>query len=136
MLTIGQIAKAANVNVETVRYYQRRGLLREPTKPLNGQRRYDDADVRCLRFIKRAQALGFRLDEIEHLLRLEGTDCCHDMHELAIDKLSLIEAKIADLLNMRQALTRLVQQCEHGEHQGACPIIQSLALGLDVDMLK
>lgn len=126
MLTIGQVAKAANVNVETIRYYQRRGLLREPEKPLNGQRRYSDEDVDRLCFIKRAQVLGFTLDEIENLLRLEGSDCCQDTHALAVGKLALIDAKIADLANMRKALAGLVTQCEIGNQQGSCPIIQSL----------
>lgn len=126
MLTIGQVAKAANVNVETVRYYQRRGLLREPEKPMNGQRRYSDSDVSRLRFIRRAQVLGFTLEEIENLLRLEGADCCGDTHDLALHKLALIDTKIADLTNMRKALTGLVQQCERGKLQGDCPIIQSL----------
>lgn len=126
MLTIGQMAKAANVNVETVRYYQRRGLLREPEKPINGQRRYSDEDVSRLRFIRRAQILGFTLEEIDHLLRLDGADCCSDTHDLATHKLALIDAKIADLTNMRNALTGLVQQCEQGKLQGDCPIMQSL----------
>lgn len=127
MLTIGEVAKAAQVNVETVRYYQRRGLLRVPDKPLNGQRRYADEDVSRLKFIRRAQALGFTLEEIENLLRLDGADCCNDTHRLALHKLGMIEAKIADLASMRQVLINLVQQCELGNLQGSCPIIQSLA---------
>lgn len=126
MLTIGQVAKAASVNVETVRYYQRRGLLREPEKPLNGQRHYSIEDVTRLRFIKRAQALGFTLEEIENLLRLEGANCCHDTHELAVDKLAVIEAKINDLTRMRKTLSALVRQCEIGNQEGSCPIILSL----------
>jgi MerR family transcriptional regulator, mercuric resistance operon regulatory protein len=126
MLTIGQVAKAAGVNVETVRYYQRRGLLREPDKPLNSQRRYAEDDVNRLRFIKRAQVLGFMLEEIVMLLNLEGADCCHETHDLAVHKLALIDAKIADLTNMRTALVGLVKQCESGNQQGNCPIIQSL----------
>lgn len=126
MLTIGQVAKAAGVNVETVRYYQRRGLLREPEKPLNGQRRYMDADVSRLQFIRRAQVLGFTLEEIENLLCLEGADCCSDTHELAVRKLILIDAKIADLTKMRKALAGLVHECEQGNLQGGCPIIHSL----------
>lgn len=129
MLTIGQVAKAAGVNVETVRYYQRRSLLREPAKPLNGQRRYSGDDVNRLRFIKRAQVLGFTLEEIVILLSLEGADCCLDTHDLAVHKLSLIDAKIADLTNMRKALIALVRQCEIGNQQGNCPIIRSLLQG-------
>ena len=126
MLTIGQVAKAANVNVETVRYYQRRGLLREPEKPLNGQRQYSRQDVDRLCFIRRAQALGFTLEEIENLLQLEGGGRCSDTHDLAVHKLALIDAKIADLTNMRKALGELALQCERGNQQGNCPIIQSL----------
>lgn len=129
MLTIGRVATAAGVNVETVRYYQRRGLLREPDKPLNGQRRYSEDDVSRLSFIKRAQVLGFTLEEIVILLSLEGADCCHDTHELAVHKLSMIDAKIADLTNMRRALVGLVRQCEIGNQQGNCPIIRSLLPG-------
>jgi MerR family mercuric resistance operon transcriptional regulator len=128
-LTIGQVAKAANVNVETIRYYQRRGLLREPEKPLNGQRRYSNEDVDQLCFIKRAQVLGFTLEEIENLLRLEGADCCQDTHALAVHKLALIDAKISDLINMRKALAGLATHCEMGNRQGNCPIIQSLLQG-------
>lgn len=129
MLSIGQVAKAADVNVETVRYYQRRGLLREPEKPLNGQRRYGSGDVDRLRFIRRAQVLGFTLEEIENLLRLDGADCCGNTHDLAVHKLALIDAKIADLTNMRRALTGLVHQCEVGDQHGKCPIIEALVQG-------
>lgn len=129
MLTIGQLAKAGGVNVETVRYYQRRGLLREPGKPTTGQRRYSGNDVSRLRFIKRAQVLGFSLDEVGTLLSLEGADCCHETHDLATRKLVLIDAKIGDLANMRKALVRLVEQCEMGNQEGDCPIIQTLLEG-------
>jgi MerR family mercuric resistance operon transcriptional regulator len=127
MLTISQVAKGANVNVETVRYYQRRGLLPEPKKPLGGHRRYFEQDVSRLQFIKRAQVLGFTLDEIENLLRLDGADCCADTHDLAVRKLALIDEKMARLAAMRQALSGLVRQCEIGNHGQGCPIIQSLA---------
>ena len=125
-LSIGQVAKAANVNVETIRYYQRRGLLTEPAKPLGGHRRYSDQEVNKLRFIKRAQVLGFTLEEIENLLRLDGANSCSDTHELAMHKLKLIETKMADLAAMRDVLTGLVTQCEIGNHQGECPSIHAL----------
>lgn len=126
MLTIGQVAKAANVNVETIRYYQRRGLLPEPVKPLGGHRRYSDEDVTRLKFIKRAQVLGFTLEEIENLLRLEEAICCRETHNLAAHKLAVIDDKIADLLKMREVLSGLMNQCEAGNQEGDCPIIQSL----------
>ena len=129
MLTISQVAKAANVNVETVRYYQRRGLLPEPTKPLGGHRRYSVEDVHRLQFVKRAQVLGFTLDEIENLLHLDDADCCADTHDLAMRKLALIDEKMTSLAAMRQALSGLVQQCESGVHTRDCPIIEALAQG-------
>lgn len=127
MLTIGQVAQAASVSVETIRYYQRRGLLAEPHKPVGGHRRYAGDYVNRLQFIKRAQLLGFSLEEIESLLRLDGANCCTDTRLLATHKLALIDAKIADLNNMRIALAELAQQCEAGGDQGSCPIIRSLA---------
>ena len=134
LLSIGQVAKDAEVNVETIRYYQRRGLLTEPPKPLGGHRRYSRQDVNRLRFIKRAQVLGFTLQEIENLLRLDGANCCADTHNLAAHKLELIEAKMADLAAMRAALAGLVQQCEIGDKHGECPIINAL-LGGDISLL-
>lgn len=125
-LSIGQVAKAADVNVETIRYYQRRGLLTKPIKPLGGHRRYSAGHVNALRFIKRAQLLGFTLEEIENLLRLDGANSCSDTHDLAMYKLGIIEAKMADLAAMRDVLTGLVRQCERGSSQGGCPIIQAL----------
>lgn len=86
-------------------------------------------DVHRLSFIKRAQVLGFTLEEIGNLLQLEGADCCGDTHDLAVRKLTLIDAKIADLTSMRKALADLVLQCELGNQQGSCPIIQSLLPG-------
>jgi MerR family mercuric resistance operon transcriptional regulator len=125
-LSIGQVAKDAEVNVETVRYYQRRGLLAEPPKPVGGHRRYSSQVVKRLRFIKRAQVLGFTLEEIENLLRLDGANTCADTRSLAAHKLDVIEAKIADLAAMQSVLAGLVQQCEIGEKRGECPIINAL----------
>lgn len=125
-LTIGQVAQAAGVNVETIRYYQRRGLLCEPDKPLGGHRRYSDTEVSRVRFIKRAQVLGFTLEEIDHLLHLEGADCCANTRALASHKLALIDAKLMDLTAMRKALSGLVKQCDRGNQRGECPIIHAL----------
>jgi MerR family mercuric resistance operon transcriptional regulator len=125
-LTIGKLAAAAGVNIETIRYYQRRGLLEEPSKPLGGQRRYPPAMVQRVRFIKRAQALGFTLAEVGGLLRLNATCACADTRELAARKLALIEQKMADLAVMRQALGDLVAQCDAGKGGAVCPIIDVL----------
>ena len=114
MFTISQIAKAANVSVETVRYYQRRRILLEPEKPLGGHRRYSAKDVERLQFIKRAQNLGFSLDEVENLLGLEGINSCAETHDLAVRKLAIIQEKMADLASIHAALSDLVNQCEIG----------------------
>ena len=127
-VTIGRLAKAAGVNVETIRYYQRRGLMTEPDKPINGQRRYAVDAVRRVRFIKRAQALGFTLEEIGGLLELDEAHACAETRELAAHKLEVIEGKLADLKAMRNALTSLLRECDTGSAEGACPIIHALAV--------
>ena len=92
-LTIGGLAKAANVNVETIRYYQRRGLLSEPKRPLGGIRRYGSADIDRLTFVKTAQQLGFSLDEVGDLLRLEDGTHCQEASALAEHKLKDVREK-------------------------------------------
>lgn len=125
-LTIGQLAKAAAVNVETIRYYQRRGLLEEPPRPLGGQRHYSAEQIKRVRFIKRAQALGFTLSEIGTLLALDAARVCHDTRALATHKLASIEQKIADLAIMQRVLNDLVRQCDSGDGGAECPIIDAL----------
>ena len=125
-LTIGRIAKLARVNVETIRYYQRRGLLAEPDKPHMGYRRYPADIVKHIRFIKRAQALGFTLEEIAELLRLEEASSCAETRALATHKMELIDRKLTGLTAMREALAGLVQQCDAGQPAKGCPIIQVL----------
>lgn len=127
MLTIGMLAKRANVNVETIRYYQRRDLLEEPTKPAAGFRRYSSAIVKRVRFIKRAQLLGFTLDEVAGLLALDETKACMETRGLAAHKLEVIEEKIADLAKMKKALSRLIRACDASSSGAPCPIIHILA---------
>ncbi|WP_366918938.1 Hg(II)-responsive transcriptional regulator [Burkholderia aenigmatica] len=126
-LTIGKLADAAGVNIETIRYYQRRGLLDEPPKPPGGHRRYAPEQAKRVRFIKRAQALGFTLDEVGALLTLDAACACGETRALAVRKLGLIEQKMADLAVMRQALGGLVQQCDAGDGGASCPIIVSFS---------
>ena len=126
-LTIGRLADEAGVNVETIRYYQRRGLMTTPAKPTGGQRRYDSDALRRVRFIKRAQVLGFTLDDVGSLLALDEARACAETRKLAAHKLQLIEEKLADLKAMRKVLTALVAQCEAGATMGDCPIIHALA---------
>jgi MerR family mercuric resistance operon transcriptional regulator len=126
-LTIGQLAQAAAVNVETVRYYQRRGLLTEPPKPLRGHRRYPSDAVKRLRFIKRAQNLGFTLDEVRGLLTLEDGQSCRETRVLAEKKLAVIENRLTDLARMRKLLRALIAECESGKRPRSCPIIATLS---------
>ena len=125
-LTIGRVATLGGVNVETIRYYQRRGLLAEPDKPHMGYRRYPADIVKRIRFIKRAQALGFTLEEIAELLRLEEARACAETRALAAHKMELIDRKLTGLSAMRKALACLVQQCDRKQPAKGCPIIQVL----------
>ncbi|MGH8724120.1 MAG: MerR family transcriptional regulator [Burkholderiales bacterium] len=125
-LTIGAIAKAADVNVETIRYYQRLGLVEEPAKPLGGVRRYADATIARVRFIKRAQAIGFTLEEIAGLLKLAEAPDCRGARSLAAHKLELVETRLKDLQRIRRGLQLLIAQCDAGRAR-SCPIIDSLA---------
>ena len=125
-LKIGSLASAADVGIETIRYYQRRRLLGQPSRPLRGQRIYPPEYVERVRFIKRAQALGFSLDEIAALLRLDSGTGHARAHALASKRLAEIEAKIADLTVMRETLADLVHRCEHTHGKVACPIIATL----------
>ena len=128
-LTIGRLAVSAGVNVETIRYYQRRGLLHEPQKPFGGYRHYPAHIVERVRFIKRAQALGFTLEEVAGLLKLNDVSRCANTRELGAHKIALIERKLADLAAMRDALSALVHQCDRGEGETSCPIIRALEQG-------
>ncbi len=125
-MTIGGLAKACRVGVETVRYYQRRGLLDEPRRPARSVRRYGGAAVRRLRFIRHAQALGFTLDEIGTLLVLEDTPDCARARRLAAARLAEVEAKIADLERVRSTLRALVRACAAGRDPRSCPIVDAL----------
>ena len=124
-LTIGKLAECAGVNVETIRYYQRRGLLDEPKKPLGGYRHYAVGTVKRVRFIKRAQALGFTLEEVAGILRIDAASACAETRELAARKLELIEEKLSQLTAMRKGLAALVSECDKGGTR-PCPIIQML----------
>jgi len=125
-LTIGTFAKASGVNVETIRFYQRKGLLPEPDKPYGGIRRYGAADVARLRFVKSAQRLGFSLDEIAELLRLEDGAHCEEASTLAERKLKDVREKLADLAGMEAVLSGLVRACHARKGKVSCPLIASL----------
>lgn len=125
-LTIGRLAERAGVGVETVRFYQREGLVAVPRRPPGGQRRYPAEVARRIAFIKRAQRLGFSLEEVRSLLQLEEGRDCGAARTLAMGKLEAIEARMADLGRMRRALAALVAECGSGRGRRRCPIIDSL----------
>lgn len=122
-LTIGKLAAAGNVGVETVRFYQRRGLLATPRR-LDGIRRYGPADVSRLRFIRQAQAAGFTLEEIRQLLALDSGEDRAAVRLLATKRLAELEARMAELQEARLSLQRLVSECAVGK-TGPCPILKS-----------
>ena len=120
-MTISALARSSGVGVETVRYYQRRGLLATPERG-EGIRRYDAADARWLGFIRGAQRAGFTLEQIGELLHLDaGLDRAR-ARELASERIAALDAKIAEMQAARAALERLARQC-HASDEGPCPII-------------
>lgn len=125
-MTIGQVAAQAEVHVETIRYYQRLKLVSEPMRPPGGIRHYDGKTVARLRFIKRAQQLGFTLDEVRNLLALDDGRSCRETRALAEKKLGAIEDRMADLRRMRKLLKALIAECDAGKRPRACPIIATL----------
>lgn len=125
-LTIGHLARRAGVGIETVRYYQGRGLLPVPDGD-GGYRRYPIALVDRIRFIKRAQELGFSLNEIASLLALEDGENRAAVRAITSERLHQIEAKLKDLKRMRTTLHHLLDACEHGRRSLPCPIIETLA---------
>lgn len=125
-LTIGKLAVAAEVNVETIRYYQHLGLIQEPRKPLQGFRQYPLDDIARVRFIRRAQQVGFTLKEIRELLDL-GDAHCQEVQQLARLKIKNIEERLQDLQSMRNALIDLLSQCEAtGAKDIHCFLIETL----------
>ena len=125
VLTIGNLARAAEVNVETVRYYQRLGLIQEPPRPREGYRRYPAQTVERIRFIKRAQRLGFSLKEIAELLELEDGHCM-DMRIRAERKRARIDQQIGDLEKLRDTLDELIESCGADSDASRCPIVENL----------
>lgn len=122
--TIGSLAKAAGVGVETVRYYQRRGLLPEPARPPGEVRRYGDEEVKRLKFIRSAQAAGFTLNEIGELIALDASDDRARARELAQARVAAIDEKIAELQEARDALAGLATACAK-KRGGPCPILRA-----------
>jgi MerR family mercuric resistance operon transcriptional regulator len=125
-LTIGVLAESAGVNVETIRFYQRKRLVQEPDRSPGGIRRYGEAELARVRFIKSAQRLGFSLDEVADLLALEDGSHCAAAREQAERKLADVRAKLADLERIEAVLSGLVQRCGTRRGQVRCPLIAAL----------
>jgi DNA-binding transcriptional MerR regulator len=127
------VASQARVNPQTLRYYERRGLLPEPERSATGYRAYDCEAVRIVRFIKRAQDLGFSLDDVEALLHLAegGPDSCDAARSLATDKIIDLDRRIAELQAIRAGLARLVETCEQPLGRRHCPILADISRDSD-----
>jgi MerR family mercuric resistance operon transcriptional regulator len=124
--TISGLAHEAGVNVETIRFYQRRGLLDEPDKPLGSIRRYGRTEVARVLFIKAAQRIGFTLDEIAQLLQLEDGTHCSEARAIAELKLADVRQRLQDLQRIEAALAQLVDRCASRRGQVSCPLIAAL----------
>jgi MerR family transcriptional regulator, mercuric resistance operon regulatory protein len=124
--TIARLAEAAGVHVETIRYYQRLGLIPEPPRPAGGIRRYTEGDAERLRFIKRAQAMGFTLAEIPNLMRLRTRLSCRATRELAATKLQIVDSRIRELRHLRKELAELIAACDANAEGMKCPVIERL----------
>lgn len=125
-LSVGAFAAAAGVNVETIRFYQRKGLLAAPARPYGQIRRYGEADVARVKFVKSAQRLGFTLDEVAGLLKLEDGTHCAEARVMAEQKLGDVRGKLDDLRRIESALARLVRDCGARRGTIACPLIAAL----------
>lgn len=126
-MTIGHLAEETGVHFETIRYYQRLGLMPTPARPHGSVRRYGIDAISRLRFIKRAQGLGFSLDEVRLLLELSVGEHCAETRSLADQKMRIVKKKISELRGIQAALDKLIHACGTGRKGRGCPIIESLS---------
>jgi MerR family mercuric resistance operon transcriptional regulator len=126
--SIGELARQANVHVETLRYYERRGLIPRPQRTVSNYRVYSSDDLRRVKFVKQAQGLGFSLNEIKKLLALRATPRarCADVRRYATQKIEDIDARICSLARMRKTLEKLLDECSGNRSATQCPILESL----------
>ncbi|WP_052101283.1 MerR family transcriptional regulator [Novilysobacter arseniciresistens] len=124
--TISRLAASAGVHIETVRYYQRRGLLHEPERPAGGVRRYGPTDVTRLQFIRRAQTMGFALDEIADLLKLTGERSCEQTRQLTERKLADVRLRLDELRQLERDLDQMVAKCSQMPVGACCPTLDLL----------
>ena len=126
-LTIGRLAQSAGVNLETIRYYERIGLMPEPSRTSGGHRNYEPEHAKRLRFIRRSRELGFGLDAIRRLITLSdpGIAACREVRDMAQGHIASVDAKIADLQRLRRVLRQAVADCQDGDIV-RCPVIEEL----------
>ncbi len=124
MQTIGKLAKDLDISVETIRFYERKGLIMQPLKPARGYRLYNNTLANQLKFILKAKALGFTLTEVASLMSLSGN--CSDVESMGLKKLTLIRSKIADLQRLEQVIQDMTDSCKANQDPNSCPIINSL----------
>ena len=127
-MRIGEVARQTGIGIETIRFYERKGLLAEPDRRPSGFRQYDDTVVARLRFIRRAKELGFTLSEINELLGLwfdKDTQCC-DVRRKALEKIDEIELKVKALQSMKRSLKKLIAQCQQRGSLRDCPLLDGL----------
>ncbi|MCK4707684.1 MAG: MerR family DNA-binding protein [Gammaproteobacteria bacterium] len=125
-LTIGKVATLSDVSVETIRYYQKIGLIKEPNKPLKGYRHYSMENIRQLKFIKKAQRLGFTLNEVAELLEI-GSGKCSDIKIKAQNKHNQISQQIKELQALKKTLNNLIDSCSNTSESKPCPIVETLS---------
>lgn len=128
-VTIGKLATESGVGVETIRFYERKGLIAQPRRPVSGYRKYDDQTADRVRFIQQAQDLGFTLSEIKQLLslRVDPRTSCADVRAKAEDKIGDIDGKLATLRRMRSALMEITKTCSGAGPTSDCPILDYMA---------
>ncbi|MEP1742758.1 MAG: MerR family transcriptional regulator [Kangiellaceae bacterium] len=124
MKTIGKLAKELAINSETIRYYEREGLIQQPKKPTRGYRLYSDSIAARIRFIGKAKALGFSLKEIKALISMDGN--CQQVELMGLKKLAVIRRKIADLKQLEKVISEMTRKCHQNQNPSDCPIINSL----------
>jgi len=124
MKTIGKLAKELAINSETIRYYEREGLIQQPKKPTHGYRLYSDSIADRIRFIGKAKALGFSLKEIKALISMDGN--CQQVELMGLKKLAVIRGKIADLKRLEKVISEMTRKCHQNQNPSDCPIINSL----------
>ena len=128
-LRIGEVARLAGVNIQTLRYYERRGILEAPERSRSGYRQYPVETVELIRTIKRAQKLGFSLDEIERLLRIRdgGNGACTKARDLAVQKLELLNREIHELADVKRTLEELIRDCQPRRPPEDCGLLTAIS---------